>query len=357
MKRAMTISSILLPLLVVAGTNDTTFAEPLMPLYAGQVFTLHQRDATHPAGWTVLLQVMGSKVTLGSHDYFQIQVWNYGNSGQFEDEGYVRSTDQALYAYNPAGEDFVVFQKAPVGTRWSVPDDSDPYPYEVTEVAAIETVTVPYGTFAGAYKYRKYDCYDPANLSLGKSPDFYEWVVPGVGYVKEEDYWTDYPPAIEELTAVAVAPIYRFYNKLNGKHFYTIDPAEKNDVLAKWPWVFDFEGIKYYTLAQEGQAGTLPVYRFWSTVLGTHFYTIDEAEKNHLINDEPVKFFWTYEGPAFYAWPEGSQPADAKPVYRFWSDAIGSHVYTMSAAERDKLLVPPASYFWTYEGPAWYAYE
>ena len=150
------------------------------------------------------------------------------------------------------------------------------------------------------------------------------------------------------------APVYRLYNKLNGKHFFTIDRAEKNHALATWPWVFTDEGIKFYTHAEDSHPGAVPVYRFWSESLGTHFYTISESEKNHLVNDTPAKFFWVLEGPAFYAWPEGSQPTGATPVYRFWSSSIGSHVYTTSTAERDKLLATPASWFWTYEGVAFY---
>jgi len=157
-----------------------------------------------------------------------------------------------------------------------------------------------------------------------------------------------------ETSFERAAPVYRFYNKLNGKHFFTIDRAEKNHILAMWPWVFDFEGTKFYTYAEDSQPGVLPVYRFYSEALGTHFYTISETEKNHLINDTPAKFFWAFEGPAYYAWPVGSQPDGAKPVYRFWSSAIGSHVYTTSTAERDKLLTTPASWFWTYEGIAFY---
>jgi hypothetical protein len=153
------------------------------------------------------------------------------------------------------------------------------------------------------------------------------------------------------------APVYRLYNQLNGKHFFTIDRAEKNYALATWPWAFVDEGIKYYTYAEDSQPGTLPVYRFWSEALGTHFYTIDEAEKNRLVNDEPFKWFWALEGPAFYAWAEGSQPAGAKAVYRFWNNGTGSHFYTASTSERDKLLTTPASWFWAYEGVAFYTLE
>ena len=45
-----------------------------------------------------------------------------------------------------------------------------------------------------------------------------------------------------------------------------------------------------------------------------------------------------------------------KPVYRFWSDVLSTHFYTISETQRDWLI---ANYptVWTYENIAWYAYE
>jgi len=38
-------------------------------------------------------------------------------------------------------------------------------------------------------------------LSQGKSPDWYEWIVPGVAmWVMEEDNWVDNPPEWSKLT-------------------------------------------------------------------------------------------------------------------------------------------------------------
>jgi len=344
----------LLVTMFLLGTAGTTLAEPFWPLYESQVSTFHQRDAGNPTGWTVLLEVMGSRVTLGSHDYFHLQSWNYYNNSSFEDAGYFRSTEQAVYVYNPAGEDFVVFQKAPVGTKWNRPDESGPYHYSVTEIVAIEAVTVPYGTFDQAYKCRLYKCYDPGNLGLGKSPDWYEWIVAGIGMVKEEGYWCDYPPGIEELTGLSVAPVYRFWSPVHSRHFYTISEAEKRKLIVTYSHIWTYERIAYYTLGEVGEPNTVPVYRFWSGILNAHFYTISESEKTKLINNYPD--VWTYEGPVFYAFPEGSQPPSASPVYRFWSGSLGCHFYTMSETERDKLinLYP---HVWTYEGIAWYAYQ
>jgi len=146
------------------------------------------------------------------------------------------------------------------------------------------------------------------------------------------------------------APVYRFWNKIYSRHIYTISRTEKAKLLGL-PYFLDYEGIQYYTFAEDGHAGVLPIYRFWSDSKSAHFYTISEGEKNKLI----TKFasVWTYEGPVFYAYPEGSQPEGAVAVYRFWSDSLNCHFYTTNTAERDK-LINKFSNVWTYEGIAFY---
>ena len=57
----------------------------------------------------------------------------------------------------------------------------------------------------------------------------------------------------------------------------------------------------------------MPVYRFWSEQLGHHFYTIDEAEKNVLI--ENYSQVWEFEGIVWYAYA-GPHPLD-KAAYAF----------------------------------------
>ena len=42
------------------------------------------------------------------------------------------------------------------------------------------------------------------------------------------------------------------------------------------------------------------VCRFWSDSLATHFYTIDPVEKDKLIAE--ASHIWTYEGPVWYAY-------------------------------------------------------
>ena len=193
-------------LLAMVGT---TFAEPLFPFQVGQQYEFHKWDSDDPVNeWAVHAEVK-SQVTIDSVNYFHVQQWNYDNDFALDDL-YLRSTEDALYGYNPDGDDYLEFQKASVGTKWSFyQEDDSGFNYKVTEIVAIGPVTVPYGTFGTAYVHRKYQCVDPDDLGLGKSPDWYEWIVPGVGFVKEVDYWPkegQIPPLIMELVDVISAP-------------------------------------------------------------------------------------------------------------------------------------------------------
>ncbi len=97
-----------------------------------------------------------------------------------------------------------------------------------------------------------------------------------------------------------------------------------------------------------------PVYRFWSESLATHFYTIRETEKDLLIREYP--HVWTYDGIAFYAYPPDRAPAGARPVYRFWSDSLGRHLYTTREDEKQTLIEKYAA-VWVFEGIAWYTLD
>jgi hypothetical protein len=151
----------------------------------------------------------------------------------------------------------------------------------------------------------------------------------------------------------ATTPVHRFWSSINSRHFYTTSESEKQNLIDNFSYIWGYEGVAYYALPDDDAPGSLPVYRFWSQSASAHFYTISEAEKDMLIRDFP--HVWTFEGTAFYAYPEGAQPAGTSPVYRFWSGISSSHFYTITEAERD-MLIRDFQAIWTYEGIAWYAY-
>ena len=151
----------------------------------------------------------------------------------------------------------------------------------------------------------------------------------------------------------ARVPVYRFWSPVTGKHFYTINEAEKDNLINHYASAWTYEGPAYYAFVRASDPNLLPVYRFWSAQLSSHFYTISEVEKDGLLKE--YANVWTFEGTSFYAYPAGRQPAGTKAVYRFWSGKLNGHFYTINEAEKDKLISQYAE-TWTFEGVAWYAY-
>lgn len=143
-------------------------------------------------------------------------------------------------------------------------------------------------------------------------------------------------------------PVYHFYNKLNGSHFYTISAEERDIVIARWPAVYTYEGESYYVNVA-GTANNAPLYRFYNRVNGSHFYTASAEERDIVIARWSATY--TYEGVAYYV---SLASSSAAPIYRFYNKVNGSHFYTASAAERDYV----AAYYganYIYEGVAFWA--
>lgn len=144
-----------------------------------------------------------------------------------------------------------------------------------------------------------------------------------------------------------VVNVYRFYNVKNGSHFYTASDAEKANIIAKYPAVYTYEGVAYQ-LNTASPAMNAPLYRFYNKVNGAHFYTISEAEKANIIAKYAATY--TYEGVAYNV---ASSAAGNAPVYRFYNVTNGTHFYTASDAEKANVIAKYPKIF-TYEGIAFY---
>jgi hypothetical protein len=136
--------------------------------------------------------------------------------------------------------------------------------------------------------------------------------------------------------------VYRFWNK-NGTHFYTASEAEKNTVIAKYGSTYRLEGVAYQ-INPANPANSAPLYRFYNRSNGTHFYTASEAEKNNVIRTLGYKY--SLDGVAYYVAGGGT------PVHRFWNKN-GTHFYTASEAERVN-VIQKYGYQYTYEGIAFF---
>jgi hypothetical protein len=179
-------------------------------------------------------------------------------------------------------------------------------------------------------------------------------------------------------------PVYRFYNKTNGDHFYTISETEKNNLINSMP-SYAFEGVVFYTY-QSAVDNSAPVYRFLNKTNGDHFYTINETERTYVQNN--LSSIYLYEGIAFYSlktqilsavnvyrfyniangdhfYTASGEEAtrlnnlpenNSNPIYRFYNVTNGDHFYTASESEKNSIIATP-NFAYKYEGTAFYAYK
>ncbi len=159
---------------------------------------------------------------------------------------------------------------------------------------------------------------------------------------------------LTEVTSDSVAPIYRFWSQSLNKHFYTSSSLEKNIVMEKWSdtWSYEKPVMKgfYYDSNQDLCAKGTPVYRFWSSSLQSHFYAENGEVKEFVEKTWPET--WSFEKIIFCADSEVS--AQSHPVYRFWSEILGAHFYTNDVEELSYIEENWGD-IWSREGVKFYA--
>ena len=149
--------------------------------------------------------------------------------------------------------------------------------------------------------------------------------------------------------AATGTPVYRFYNTGTGAHFYTVSETERATIQATRPDM-PFEGAAFYA-SNVSTAGLSPVYRFYNTRTGVHFYTISASERSTILATLP---HFTDEGIAYYA---STAPGfGLTPLYRFYVASKGFHFYTASATERDRIQSTLAGIY-TYEGVGYHVMD
>lgn len=142
--------------------------------------------------------------------------------------------------------------------------------------------------------------------------------------------------------------VYRFWSPgFDNSHFFTTDDNEAAYIYDNDPhWMY--EGIAFRGVQASGGtcgAGS-PVFRFYSPVFRSHFYTQSAAEKDHIVAHDRS---WTYEGVPYCAYTE--VVPGSLPLHRFWSPVFGKHFFTAHQAEADHIRANDPN--WTYEGVAY----
>ncbi|WP_456786006.1 hypothetical protein [Cellulomonas sp. P5_C5] len=159
----------------------------------------------------------------------------------------------------------------------------------------------------------------------------------------------DHSTAVCDTQDVVYTPVYRYFSPTFGNgHLYTTDEDEMDRLSQNRDWVLEGRAFRAVKANGNGEcpAGS-PVYRFYSSTVEEHFYTISAAEKAHLIATDPS---WAYEGVSYCAFSKTSPPGTT-PLYRFWASTFGKHFYTASAAEKAHLIATDPRY--AYEGVAY----
>ena len=151
-------------------------------------------------------------------------------------------------------------------------------------------------------------------------------------------------PAVAPSTRT---PVYRFFNSRTGAHFYTAKAVERDAVIASYP-EFKYESIVFYANSGE-TAGLNPVYRFYNARTGAHFYTIKQAERDAVVASYPE---FKLDGPSW--WAQTAEGNGATAVYRFYNATTGAHFYTASAGERDFVIATYPTF--KYEQVAYYVW-
>ena len=159
-------------------------------------------------------------------------------------------------------------------------------------------------------------------------------------------------PGVAPQTAASTGgtelAVYRFFDKVNGTQFLTASASERDAILKTRPDLVA-EGVGIGAVDGSGDTSdTVPVYRFFDTRSGTHFYTSSSSERDDIIGSRPDL---TFEGPSFFE-HQVAQAGDAA-IYRFFDSVNGTHFYTASQTERSAILSTRPDM--TPEGVAFYA--
>ena len=154
-------------------------------------------------------------------------------------------------------------------------------------------------------------------------------------------------PVIRSAAATADQPdpVYRFYDTKTGDHFYTTSAAEKAQIQATLPG-FTFEGTPWSV--PDESAATHDVFRFYDTKTGTHFFTDSVNERDTIRASLPN---YTYEGVAFEAYNDANG-AGHITLERFYNTQTGLHHFAGNAEEAAGIVQGAAGPGWVDEGKA-----
>jgi hypothetical protein len=144
-----------------------------------------------------------------------------------------------------------------------------------------------------------------------------------------------------KASANQAEPIWRYLNRGNADHFYTLD---RNDpVYAAFGYAFEGSEGRMF---RHQEPASVAVYRYWNPNTADHFFTTDWDEGENAT----AALGYVYEGVTGYLF-EGPHDGTV-PLHRYWSAAAGDHYYTLQYMPDGVCF----GYCYSYEGPLGYVY-
>jgi|GEM_PF-2083676 len=125
---------------------------------------------------------------------------------------------------------------------------------------------------------------------------------------------------------------YRFFDSIHGTQFLTTSDTERQTIQNTRPDLV-YEGVGLTAVNPATDSTAAPVYRFFDTKFGTHFYTSSATERDTVL---ATRTDLVSEGIGFYE--HNTQQAGDSPVYRFFDSNFGTHFYTASNTERANIV-------------------
>lgn len=143
------------------------------------------------------------------------------------------------------------------------------------------------------------------------------------------------PPSMQVATPSAdYVSVFRFFDNVDGTQFLTASAAERDAIAKSRPdLIAEGVGLSGFNKPDVDDANAAPVYRFFDTRTGTHFYTSDTSERDEIVSQRPDLVL---EGTSFYEHKTAQQRDTA--VYRFFDSLNGTHMLTSNVTERSIIL-------------------
>ena len=147
---------------------------------------------------------------------------------------------------------------------------------------------------------------------------------------------TELPATDHNLQLIEVD---RFSQYGGGYHFYTANDRESRviqELSSTKELKYSYEGESFTalssnldSLSNEVIEEAKPVYRFFNQITGAHLFTMDVKEKDYIVDNLDN---YSLESTAYYAL-SGESELDTIPVYRMLNNANGTHIFTSNPQE------------------------